>query len=48
MRHQLTVSFGVLAAVLAFSPMGFAQTSQPPETRKAPAANSTVNQATFP
>ena len=40
MRHQLTVSFGVLVAALAFSPIVFAQTSQPSETKKAPAASS--------
>ena len=40
MRHQLTGSFGVLVAALVFSPIVFAQTSQPSETKKAPAASS--------
>ena len=40
MRHGLASSFGVLVSLLAFSPMGFAQTSQPSETKKAPATSS--------
>ena len=39
MRHQWTVSFGVLLAALVFSPIGFAQTSQPSATTKAPVVN---------
>jgi len=40
MHHRLTHSFGVLAAAIAFSPIVFAQTSQPSETKKPPAASS--------
>jgi hypothetical protein len=40
MRRQLTGSFGMLVALLAFSPIVLAQTSQPSETKKAPPASS--------
>src|SRR6202140_3360265 len=44
MHHRLTHAFGVLVAAIAFSPMVFAQTSPPSETKKAPAANSSPAQ----
>ena len=48
MRHRLTGSFGVLVAALAFSPIVFAQTNQPSETKKAPAASSSPAKRPFP
>jgi len=45
MRYQWTGLFGVCAAILAFSPIAFAQASQPPEMKNAPAANSAGSQA---
>src|ERR1700680_3075380 len=40
MRHPLLGSYGVFAAILAFSPVVFAQASKPSETKKSPAASS--------
>jgi hypothetical protein len=45
MRHLLTASFRVFVVLFALSQVGFAQSIQPPDTRQAPGAISTANQA---
>jgi len=38
MRRSLTASLGVLLTIAVFSPMAFAQSTTPADTKKAPAA----------